>query len=439
MNRRHFLAITAALPALAAVLQACGGDDEGSTTSTTSVGGDEDAPMQLRSNVARADVDPALAAVAADAINAFGADLHRQLAAADPAANLVFSPASILLALAMTRAGAVGVTATEMDEVLHLAGTGEISAACNALDAALDRVSGPVETAAGKDEVALQIANSLWPQSGFDFEQAFLDVLASEFDAGLYVVDYRTDPDVARAAINGWVDEQTAGRIPELLGANTLTPATRLTLVNAVYLKAPWQRAFEDSATSTSPFTTADGSTVDVEMMHATRHYGYATGAGWQAVQLPYAGDRLAMLLVLPDADAASLEASGVSWPATGELTDQKIRLGLPKWDIKTSASLGDVLGALGMPTAFTDDADFTGMTTEEPLYIGAVIHQANITVDEAGTEAAAATAVVMEAGAAPNPDQPPVVVFDRPFLFAVRDTQTGAILFQGRVADPSA
>jgi serpin B len=439
VDRRHFLALTAALPALAAVLQACGGDDDGSTASTASVRDDDDGQMQLRSNVDRVEVDPARANVAAEAINAFGADLHRRLAEADPRGNLVFSPASILLALAMTRAGAAGPTATEMDQVLHIADAEEFFTACNALDAALGDVSGRVQNASGdEEELTLEVANSLWPQSGFDFEQAFLDLLAREFDTGVYVVDYRTDPEVARVAINGWVDEHTAGRIPQLLGEGTVTPASRLTLVNTVYLKAPWLRAFEESATSTAPFTTADGSTVDVEMMHATRHLGYGTGDGWQAVELPYAGDRLAMLLVLPDGDAASLEAANFTWPATTELAGQKVRLGVPRWDIETSASLGDVLAALGMPTAFTEDADFTGMTTEEPLYIGAVIHQANITVDEAGTEAAAATAVVMEAGAAPSADQPPVVTFDRPFLFAVRDTRTGAILFQGRVANPS-
>jgi serpin B len=308
VDRRHFIALTAALPALAALLQACG--DDGSTTSSTSVERDDDGPMQLRSNVDRVSVDPARAAVATDAINAFGADLHRRLAEADPRGNLVFSPASILLALAMTRAGAAGSTATEMDQVLHIGDADAFFAACNALDAALDAVSGRVRTASGDaEELTLEIANSLWPQSGFDFEQAFLDLLASEFDTGVYVVDYRTEPEVARVAINGWVDEHTAGRIPELLGADALTPASRLTLVNTVYLKAPWQRKFEESATSTAPFTTVDGSTVDVEMMHATRHMGYGTGDGWQAVELPYAGDRLAMLLVLPDGDAATLEA----------------------------------------------------------------------------------------------------------------------------------
>jgi len=438
VNRRHFLALTAAAPALAALLQACGGDD-GSGPSTTALRGDDDGPMQLRSNVGRVEVDPARADVAATAINAFGSDLHRLLAAADPTANLVFSPTSILLALAMTRAGAAGSTAAEMDGVLRIADAPAFFEACNALDTALGRVSGRVETAAGDEEdLTLEIANSLWPQSGFEFEQAFLDLLASEFGAGVYLVDYRSDPEVARVAINGWVDDHTAGRIPQLLGADTLTPDSRLTLVNAVYLKAPWRRAFEESATSTAPFTTADGSRVDVEMMHASRYFSYGKGAGWQAVELPYAGDRLAMLLVLPDTDVASLEAGGFDWPAPGELTGQEIRLGVPRWDIETSASLGDVLGALGMPTAFTDDADFTGMTTQEPLYIGAVIHQANITVDEAGTEAAAATAVIMEAGAAPSEDEPPVVVFDRPFLFAVRDTSTGAVLFQGRIADPA-
>lgn len=436
MDRRQFLALTAALPAVVALLQACGGDDAG-PSSTTAEGGD--GPQALRSQVARAKVDPALAAVAAEAINAFGADMHRQLTAASPDANLVFSPASILLALAMTRAGAAGSTAAEMDQVLHIGDAGEFFPACNALGVALDGVSGPVETSSGdKEDLALEIANSLWAQSGFAFEQTFLDLLARDFGAGLEAVDYRADPEAARTAINAWVEEHTNGRIPQLLAEGTVTPASRLTLVNTVYLKAPWDTPFEQSATSPAPFTKADGSKVDVEMMYDERYLGYATGDGWTAVEIPYAGEQLGMLLVLPDADVEVLEASDFVWPAGTELEDQKVRLSLPRWEFETSASLGDALAEMGMPTAFTDAADFTGMTTEEPLTIGAVIHQANITVDEYGTEAAAATAVVMEATAAPG-DAPPEVVFDRPFLFAVRDTTNGAVLFQGRITDPTA
>lgn len=395
--------------------------------------------MLLRSETPRRDADPALAASAAEAINAFGADLHRELAAADPGANLVFSPASILLALAMTRAGAAGATAAEMDAVLGIDEPDAFFASANALDAALARVSGRVRTGEGEEDLTLEIANSIWPQSGDEIEEAFLDVLARQFGAGVFLVDYRGDAEMARVAINGWVDEQTNGRIPELLGDGTLGPDTRLTLVNTVYLNAPWRRVFEESATTTRPFTLPGGGTAEVEMMRATRHLAYADGPGWRAVEVPYAGDRLVMVLVAPDDEVGALESGPFEWPAPAAMAGREVRLGVPKWDFETSASLGDVLGQLGMPTAFTGDADFSGITTQEPLRIGAVIHQANITVDEAGTEAAAATAVIMEAGAAPNEDEPIEFVLDRPFLFAIRDTETGAVLFQGRVADPTA
>lgn len=438
MDRRQFLALTAALPAVAALLQACGGDDAGTPTTSTVAGGAE--PQAVRSEVARAKVDPALAAVAAEAINTFGADLYRELTAAKPDTNLVFSPASILLALAMTRAGAAGTTATEMDTVLHIADTGEFFPACNALAVALDGVSGPVENSAGEpDDVALEIANSLWAQAGLAFEQAFLDVLARDFGAGLETVDYRSDPEAARELINAWVAAHTNDRIPELLGEGTITEDARLTLVNAVYLKAPWRTSFDADDTEPAPFTTAAGTEVEVQMMGDERYVGYLQGTGWQAVEVPYAGDRLAMVLVLPEGDVAGLDGAGFAWPASTEFGSEKVRLGVPRWDFETSASLGDALGALGMPTAFTGAADFSGMTAAETLAIGAVIHQANITVDEYGTEAAAATAVVMEATSAAPGATPPAVILDRPFLFAVREIETGAILFQGRVSDPTA
>ena len=281
----------------------------------------------------------------------------------------------------------------------------------------------------------LRIANALWAQHGVAFQQPFLDVLAGEFGAGLELVDYHSDAEGARAEINAWVAAQTEDRIEELLGAGTITPDTRLTLVNAVYMKAPWQLPFERSATADQAFTRGDGSTVTAPMMHATRSMGYSTGGGSTAVELPYAGGGLSMLLVLPD---ESVAADAVELPGPGALPTTKVRLTLPRWDTETSVSLADALAALGMPTAFTDGADFSGMTTEAPLRVSDVVHQADITVDEYGTEAAAATAVMMAATSAPD-GEPPSVVFDRPFLFAVRTTDTGAVLFQGHVADPTA
>ncbi|CAM9991681.1 unnamed protein product, partial [Phaeothamnion confervicola] len=357
-------------------------------------------------------------------INAFGLDLLARLTAG-PAANVVFSPTSIGIALAMTAVGARGLTLEEMKRVLHADAAAPFDRSMNAMGAALEGRSRTDERGA----VTLEIANSLWGQRGTGFEPPFLDTLATEYGAGLQLVDYRADAEGARTKINAWVDEATNERIPELLAPGVLNADSRLTLVNAVYLKANWAEVFDAQRTAPAPFQLADGTTVDVPMMHLQRHFGYAEGDGWQAVELPYVFGELAMTVVVGDGDLDG---------AINALADHEVILSFPKFDIETSTSLAEVLGALGMPTAFTDSADFTGMTTDEPLHISDVIHQANITVDEEGTEAAAATAVVMTAGAAPAPGEPVTMVVDRPFTFALRDVPTGAVVFLGRVGDPS-
>jgi serpin B len=269
-------------------------------------------------------------------------------------------------------------------------------------------------------------------------EEPYLEALAARFGGGLRLVDYKTQTEEARALINGWVDAQTEHRIPELLVPGVLTPATRLTLVNAVYLKAPWQTPFSADATKAGTFTRADGSTVQVPFMAATESLRYASGDGWRAVEIPYIGGSLAMTVILPD-DLATFERalSADSLAAiTGALADAQVALALPKFGIETKAELASILAALGMPSAFDDRADFSGITTAEQLVISNVIDQANIDVDEKGTEAAAATAVVMRATAIPA--EPVTLRVDRPFLFALHDIPTGAVLFLGRVGDPS-
>ena len=395
-----------------------------------------------KANTPRSSSSPADAASAAGGINALGFDLERKLAAGSP--NTVFSPASISLALAMARAGAHGTTATEMDAVMRSVGSDANAAWLNALDAALASRSGTFKDAEGKDlPVALRIANAPFVQKNLVLAPEYLKALASRFDAGVRLVDYVGDTEGARKQINGWVDGQTEHRIPELLGAGAITPATRLTLVNAIYMKAPWLNAFQASATVTGSFTRADGSKVDVSFMSETESLKYASGTaaggGWQAVEIPYVGGSLSMTVIVPE-DLAAFEASLTSKgfdAVTGALESKEVNLSLPKFGIETKAQLADMLSALGMSTAFDPDkADFSGMTTQEKLFISKVVHQANIDVDEKGTEAAAATAVVMDATAIPA--EPVRVNVNRPFLFAVRDVPTGAILFLGRVGDPS-
>ena len=390
-----------------------------------------------RADTPRSSAAPADAAAAGGAIGAFGLDLYRAVAKGQT--NVVLSPTSIALALAMARAGARGQTAAEMDRVMRGLASDEHAGWLNALDQALAARSGTFKDDSGQDlAVALRIVNAPFAQQGMPLEKAYLEALASRYGAGLRLVDYVAATEAARKQINGWVDGETEHRIPELLASGVLTPDSRLTLVNAIYLRAPWLTAFSAEATKPEAFTRADGSTVEVPMMSTSAAMRHAAGTGWRAVEIPYIGDSLAMTVIVPDDLAAyeqALTAEQLT-SITAALAETQVALTLPKFSIETKAELADVLAALGMPSAFDERADFSGITTAEKLEISDVIHQANIDVDEKGTEAAAATAVVMRATAMPA--EPVTVRVDRPFLFALRDVPTGAILFLGRVADPS-
>ena len=386
----------------------------------------------------RTAADPADAVKAGAAIDAFGFELLRAATSGDE--NAVLSPASIVLALAMTRPGARGETAAQLDDVLRAVASDEHAGWLNALDAALASRSGTFKDEAGKDQqVTLRIANAPFAQKDYAWNPDYLSALASRFGAGVRLVDYATATEAARKAINGWVDEQTEHRIPELLEPGVLDGLTRLVLVNAIYLKAAWQTAFPEASTSLQPFTRLDGTSINVPTMRLGETLQYASGAGWRAVELPYVGGSLAMTIIVPD-DLAAFQAQldGDTFAAiTDLLAPRPVDLSLPKFGIETKTDLATVLAAMGMPNAFDLSlADFSGMTAQERLYISAVIHQANIDVDEKGTTAAAATAVVMRAGSAPG--EPVTLRVDRPFLFALRDIQTSAILFLGRVVEPA-
>jgi serpin B len=412
------------------------------------------------SGVPRAAAAPAEAKKAAAAINAFGLDLLRS--AGKPGANVVLSPTSIAIALAMARAGARGETAAQMDTVLRSAGADKLAAAMNALDAALATRSGTFNDLDGNPlGVILRIANAMFAQQGMPIEQSFLDALAARFGTGVRLVDYDADPEAARRLINAWVKRQTGQRIPELLQQGDVTTLTRFALVNAIYLKAPWLNAFDPKDTVPGRFTRADGSRVSVPMMHLESsglgpNLPVAIGAGWRAVRLPYLGsrserygsDELAMTIIVPD-DLATFEgrltparmADLTSTKEEGGLLDsRKVALTLPRFSIESRFDLKAALELLGMPLAFDPQrADFTGIATlPGGLYIAKVIHQANIDVDEKGTEAAAATAVLGATGGPGDTSKPVVIRADRPFLFALTDVPTGAVLFIGRVADPS-
>ncbi len=378
--------------------------------------------------------DAEIASVAA-AVNGFGLDLYRALAA-ERDGNLFFSPYSIALALTMTYAGARGQTAEEMAAVLGLALPDEqVHPAMNALDLALH--AGEDQGLDSYEPPIFRSANALWGQDGLGFEEAFLETLAANYGAGMRVTDFAKSEE-ARAAINAWVEEQTEERIKDLIKPGMLSALTRLVLTNAVYFKAQWQNPFLESATEDGTFHQWDGTDVTVPMMRQTESLGYYAADGIQVVELPYAGQSHSMLILLPEEGQLADLAAGLDEARLRELVGglkrQTVALTMPRFEYEAEFELGEVLAGMGMPTAFGEGADFSGMTTEADLYISEVVHKAWVAVDEKGTEAAAATAVIMVEAAIPM--EPVEMVVDRPFLFAIRHRSTGALLFVGQVAE---
>jgi serpin B len=431
-----------------------------------------------RATIGRTEGRTADARRAADSINAFALDLYRRMRT-DPTLeldgrNVVFSPTSIALALAMARAGARGETATQMDAVLHADGWKPMAAQLNALEQALaGRNATWTDDEAKAHALSLRIANAAFAQRGWPIEQAYLEAIGEAFGAGLGLLDYAADPEAARKVINAWVSRQTAKRIPELLAPPDISELTRLVLVNAIYLKANWQIEFEKDATTDRAFTRPAGPQVQVPTMSlwGGQDVPYATGAGWKATELRYIGaggsTPLAMTLVLPDdidAFEAGLTPAKLATIATRldrqreRLTELSytpedwadmrcgtypytVHLFMPRFGVETRADLVPSLKRLGMTLATSGAADFSGITSPSQMFIAAVIHQANIDVDETGTEAAAATAVIGDTTGGcggPQPAKTITLRLNRPFLFILHDVKTGAILFMGRVLDPS-
>ena len=291
----------------------------------------------------------------------------------------------------------------------------------------------------------MRIANALWGQKTYPFRGKFAMDLHEDFGLWLELTDFASDPEGARDDINDWVEEQTEDRIQDLVPKGAIDAMTKLVLANAIYFYGPWRDPFEPVDTEDGDFHLPDGTTTSVPFMYQREYFHYAVGEGMQMLELPYANDGFAMTIILPDEgefdafeerlDAAALDA------AIGQLAGTELRLYLPRFEFDFSASLTDTLQAMGMTDAFDPErADFGGMVQGDPadkLFIGDVLHKAFISVDEEGTEAAAATVVVMPTGAAPAEEEPIEVRIDRPFLFAIRDTQTGSLLFLGRVMNP--
>jgi len=374
-----------------------------------------------------------------DGNSAFAFDLYQSLRETDD--NLFYSPYSISLALAMTYAGARGETEEQMANTLHFVlPQNQLHQSFNSLDLELGRRG---QGAKGKDGEGfrLHIVNAIWGQKDYEFLSEFLDLLAENYGAGLRILDFMKAPEQSRITINNWVSDQTEERIKDLIPQGAIDELTRLVLTNAIYFNAAWQYPFEEDATFNSVFYLLNGDKISIPMMRQTESFGYAEGDGYQVVELPYDGCELSMLVLLPQTGQfelfeESLNAQRVD-DIVKDLNTREVVLTMPKFEFESSFSLKKTLTAMGMPVAFSASADFSGMTGNPDLFIGEVLHKAFVSVDEAGTEAAAATAVIMELTAMPG--EPVEVTIDRPFIFLIRDIESGTILFIGRVIDPSA
>ncbi|NMC70806.1 MAG: serpin family protein [Myxococcales bacterium] len=370
---------------------------------------------------------------------AFGLDLYARLVDGTDG-NLFFSPLSLSEALAMTYGGARGETARQMAETLHFTLPPErLHPAFNALDLHLEALGEGGEP----DAFQLHVVNQLWGQTGYEFLAEFLDLISANYGAGMRLLDFAADQEASRLAINDWVAEQTRDRILDLLPVGSITALTRLVLTNAIYFKASWQTQFDPDLTRPAPFHRLDGSVADADLMRLEADFPYAEGEGWQAVDLPYEGGQVSMVVVLPAegtfaAFEAGLDSAGLA-AMLEALASDRVALAMPKFTFTTGFEVGALLAAMGMPDAFDESlADFGGIEPLNELYITRVIHKAFVGVDETGTEAAAATAVVMD-GRTSVPPEPRIVTLDRPFLFLIRDVETGTVLFFGRVLDPTA
>lgn len=369
--------------------------------------------------------------------NTFAFDLYQSLQTQD--GNLIYSPYSISLALAMTYAGARGETEAQMSQTLHFLPQDQIHPAFNALDLQLaERGKAP-----SKDETPLQlnVVNAVWAEQTYPFLQSFLDTIALNYGAGIRLTDFINQYEAARKEINGWVSDQTQDKIKDLLPPGVLSPDTRMALVNAIYFKADWLAPFDAESTYEAPFHLLDGSEVSVPTMNQDTFLPYASGDGWQAIELAYQGQTAAMAIIVPDAGRfEEIESSldyGTAADILTSLQPTSVALALPKFQFEGEFGLNDQLIALGMKDAFDPNAaNFSGMTERNDLYISAVIHKAFVAVDEKGTEAAAATAVIMDLASAPMPGV--TLTVDRPFIFFIRDIPTGQILFIGRVLNPA-
>ncbi|MGO9975377.1 MAG: serpin family protein [Solirubrobacteraceae bacterium] len=378
-------------------------------------------------------------AAAANATNRLALSL---LPALGGTGNVVLSPYSIETALAMVAQGARGQTATQIAAVLGAPDAAMLAASNRALLVALRKTAGsPTGSGGAHGAPKLDDANSVWLQSGFKVLPAFSASLSANFGVAPQLVDFGTAPDTARKEINSWVAQQTQQLIPELMPPGSITAQTLLVLANAIYLKAHWANPFLTSMTSPDQFFPASGPPVQVPFMSQEQSpYAYSERAGYEAIELPYLNSSLTMLAIMPSPGTIAGFEHELTPARLQSIVDSLhngiVDLAMPKLKLSVNTDLSAELSALGMPIAFEDGADFTGIAPQPPLKIGVVEHAAVLKVDEAGTTAAGATGIGIVGSAAPL--QAASIKLDHPFLLFLRDTRTGAVLFAARVANPA-
>ncbi|MGO9114672.1 MAG: serpin family protein [Thermoguttaceae bacterium] len=368
--------------------------------------------------------------------NQFAVNLYAQLEREQSGKDLFFSPTSISVALAMTAAGARGPTQSEMAEALHLDANFEQA------HAHYHRLLEQWNAVGEKRAYQLRVANRLWGQKGYPVRPEFLALTRQQYGAEMLLLDFAA-AEAARREINEWVEQQTNGKIKDLIPPGSIGAMTRLVLTNAVYFKANWLQPFDKQNTREEDFAVSAQEKVKVPLMHLKSKMGYAEEETFQVLELPYAGQELSMVVLLPkkvDGLPELEKAITVDKLASlmSKLHVREVNICLPKFKLETSFDLNSTLQAMGMKRAFTREADFSGISSAEALCISAVIHKAYVDVYEEGTEAAAATAVVIRAMATRFPQPVPVFRADHPFLFLIRDTKAGSILFMGRLTKPA-
>ncbi|MGD0572815.1 MAG: serpin family protein [Sedimentisphaerales bacterium] len=383
-------------------------------------------------NSVEAAIDPNQQTVAAGN-NKFALELYGKLESQQ--GNLFLSPYSISTALAMTYAGAKGQTEKQMAEALCFAPVKN-----EQFHKTFGEIIKQLNASGEKGGYELVVANALWGQKDYKFLPEFLAIVKENYGGDLQQVDFATQTETARKTINAWVESKTKDKIKELIKPKMLDSMTRLVLTNAIYFKGKWANPFKPERTQDSPFVLLDGQKVNVPTMNQTGRFGYTEANDIQILEMPYVNDDLSMVVLLPK-DVAGIKGlekelgsdNLADWLA--RIHKREVQVFFPRFKMTSEFELAKMLSAMGMPDAFSGKADFSGMTGSRDLFISAVVHKAYVDVNEEGTEAAAATGVTMKLTSIREPL--PVFRADHPFVFLIRDNQTGSILFLGRVANP--